>query len=169
MKLFVFCSLLFFFSAAAEEVSFETVKIKVDKQEIKVRVADTDQKRSRGLMFVKSLPADEGMLFVFEGEQPLSFWMKNTLIPLSIGFFDDHGALVDMKEMKPAESLIVKTPPTYESKSPASFALEMNAGWFTKRHIGTGARLSLAGDTKSALLKRKLGSSGPLSRRSSLK
>jgi uncharacterized membrane protein (UPF0127 family) len=107
-------------------------------------------------MFVKSLPANEGMLFVFDEERMQNFWMKNTLIPLSIGFFDKSGLLIDVQEMKPSESLMDATPPSYQSAGPALMALEMNAGWFKKNHLDVGARLSVERAGKSALLKRKL-------------
>jgi uncharacterized protein len=143
-------------SAFGADLAFEKIAIKVGGASAKVGLADTDEKREHGLMFVKSMPADEGMLFVFEDEQPRAFWMKNTLIPLSIAFFDKNGVVIDIQEMKPAESLIVRQPPTYPSAGPAQFALEMNTGWFAAKHLKKGARLQLVGPTQSALLKRTL-------------
>jgi uncharacterized membrane protein (UPF0127 family) len=78
------------------------------------------------------------------------------LIPLSIGFFTDKGVLIDIQEMKPAESLMDSQPPAYESKGSAILALEMSSGWFKKNGIKPGARISLVGATKSALLKQKV-------------
>ena len=121
-----------------------------------VKIADTEERREHGLMFVKKLGANEGMLFVFDEEHVLNFWMKNTLIPLSIGFFDQQGKLIDVKEMKPAPSLMDKNPPNYRSNGPALMALEMPEGWFTKNHVEVGARIALASPTKSALLKQKI-------------
>lgn len=155
--------LLTAFSAGAN-ISFDVVSLKIDGKPVKARVADDDPKRSQGLMHIPNLGADEGMLFVFEQEQILSFWMKNTLIPLSIGFFNGKGELVDVKEMKPAESIVVAHPPNYQSSVPASFALEMNQRWFEKNGIKTGAKLELTSSTKSELLRRKLKSARPSSR-----
>ena len=162
MKYLLALSLVFLELARAEGPVFEKTDMKIGSATVHVGIADTDEKRAHGLMFVKSLGADEGMIFVFEREEPLSFWMKNTVIPLSIGFFDHRGILVDVQEMTPPASVMVTNPPIYPSAAPATFALEMNAGWFTKKGLKKGARLQLAGATKSALLKRQL-SSGPSS------
>lgn len=152
----IFLNLIFATNVFASDISFEKVDLKVGNSKVHAQIADTEERREHGLMFVKSLGSNDGMLFVFENEQPLSFWMKNTLIPLSIGFFNAQGELVDMQEMKPAQSLMVSRPPTYPSASPAMFALEMNAGWFTKNHIDMGSKLSVISPTKSALLKQKM-------------
>lgn len=149
-------SLLLAAKTFAAEVAFEKIDIKVGNVKVHAQIADDEEKREHGLMFIKSLPPNDGMLFVFEDERPLSFWMKNTLIPLSIGFFNAQGELVDMQEMKPADSLMEKRPPTYPSAAPAAFALEMNTGWFKKNHINIGSKLSLVGASRSALLKRKM-------------
>ena len=146
---------LFSLNAFAEKLDYEVVDMKVKGFAIKVKIADTGEKREHGLMFVKAMPTNEGMLFIFPEEQILNFWMKNTLIPLSIGFFDHNGELLDTQEMKPAISIIAK-PPTYESSGPAVFALEMNENWFPKHSIKPGAKLELSGKTKSTLLSSSL-------------
>jgi uncharacterized protein len=157
----ILLSLLLFISRGilAEEMSFEKVKLKINNVAFNAQVADSNEKREHGLMFIKNMPANDGMIFVFEEERMQGFWMKNTLIPLSIGFFNDQGVLVDVQEMKPAASLMDKNPPTYQSSAPASLALEMNAGWFKKNHLSIGAKISLVGGSKSALLKQKVQSS----------
>jgi len=152
----MFFSFLFATKVFAADVSFEKVEMKVGNVKIHAQIADTEEKREHGLMFVKNLPPNDGMLFVFEDERPLTFWMKNTLIPLSIGFFDAQGSLVDVQEMKPADSLMEQRPPTYPSAAPALYALEMNSGWFKKNHINIGYKLALATPAKSALLKQKM-------------
>lgn len=135
---------------------YELAKFKIGKTELSAYVADDDQRRAQGLMFIEKLPADTGMLFVFERQEFLGFWMKNTLIPLAIGYFDKDGVLVDVQEMSVADSLMQASPPTYQSKSPALFALEMTKGWFDKKGIKPGSRLELISGTKSQLLKGKL-------------
>ncbi len=117
------------------------VNIKVGSQSLKVEVADSAEESARGLMERKSLGADEGMLFVFDGEEVRTFWMKNTYIPLSIGFFDSKKKLVDIQDMVPVKSA-VEIPSTYQSTKPAKYALEVNQGWFKKHKVALGSRLS---------------------------
>lgn len=124
------------------EVKFKKSVIELSGKKIKVEIAQTMEQHERGLMFRKILGPDEGMLFVFDYEQPLSFWMKNTLINLSIGYFDKDKRLVDIQEMK-ATSLMDSNPPSYPSKAPAMYALEMNQGWFSKNKIKLGSVLKL--------------------------
>jgi len=120
---------------------YKREKFKIGGQAIEAYVADTDANRSEGLMNVTKLPENTGMLFVFDGQQTLSFWMKNTLIPLAIGFIDNKGTLVDIQEMIPASPVQLQVP-TYQSRKPATYALEMNKGWFTRRKVKIGAKLS---------------------------
>ena len=87
-----------------------------------VEIADTDAERQTGLMGRTVLPKDTGMLFVFEGDQALSFWMRDTLIPLSIAYIDAQGRIVDIQDMQPLDDV----PPHYISAEPARYALEVN-------------------------------------------
>jgi hypothetical protein len=84
-------------------------------------------------MFTESLPPDEGMLFVFEREQILSFWMKNTPLPLSVAFIDRKGRIVEIRRMEPLDEDTRHT-----SRRPAMYALEMNAGWFQEHQVKVG-------------------------------
>lgn len=120
---------------------YKKEKFKLGARTLEVYMADTDVLRADGLMFITKLPQETGMLFVFEQEQPLSFWMKNTMIPLAIGFLDAKGVLVDIQEMTPASSMVTLDIPTYHSRKPARFALEMNKGWFAKNGVKIGAKL----------------------------
>jgi uncharacterized membrane protein (UPF0127 family) len=108
------------------------IPLYVHHKEIWVEVAKTPEERNRGLMGRKYLGQDEGMLFIFEAEDYHSFWMKNTLIPLSIAFIDRDGRIVWMTDMKPL-TLDSHVPP-----KPVLYALEMNKGWFSKNGIKTG-------------------------------
>jgi uncharacterized membrane protein (UPF0127 family) len=110
-----------------------------EEVEVQVEIADTDPERQRGLMGRTALPEDQGMLFVFGGEQELSFWMKNTLIPLSIAYIDSEGRIVDIQDMKPLDD----DPPHYVSAEPARYALEVNQGFFEERGIEVGDRAEL--------------------------
>lgn len=124
--------------SAEASIQFVKEKIKVGPHTITVEIADTDPKRERGLMFREKLPENQGMLFVFDNERPLSFWMKNTLIPLSIGFFDKDRKLLDVHEMTPMV-MGEKDFKVYSSRAPAMYALEMPQGWFTKHAVKPGA------------------------------
>lgn len=108
-----------------------------------MEVASTPQQHALGLMFRSHLGENEGMLFIFEGEQTRSFWMKNTLIDLSIGFFDKSGTLVDVQEMKSGKGIPDSALKSYLSVKPAKYALEMNRGWFDKKKVKIGTKLRI--------------------------
>ncbi len=107
---------------------------------LRVEVAETQNEREKGLMFRYSLPADSGMLFVFDREQELSFWMKNTFIPLDIAYLSSNGVINEIYRMEPLDYSIL-----YPSKKPAKYALEVNAGWFKKNGIKPGMKLDFNG------------------------
>lgn len=110
------------------------------KSAVTVEIADTQPEREKGLMFRYSVPPDNGMLFVFEHEQNLSFWMKNTFIPLDIAYISSKGIINEIYRMEPLDYSVV-----YPSKKPAKYALEVNAGWFKKNGIKTGMKLDFNG------------------------
>jgi len=95
-------------------------------------VARTPEERVVGLMARKHLWKEEGMLFIFKEEGYHSFWMKDTLIPLSIAFIDREGRIVKITDMKPL-TLTSHPPP-----KPILYALEMNKGWFSRNGIRVG-------------------------------
>ena len=86
-----------------------------------------------------SLGEDRGMLFVFDEETTLSFWMKNTLIPLSVAYIDSEGRIVDIQKMEPLDD----EPPNYVSAEPAQYALEVNQGFFEERGVEVGNTIEL--------------------------
>jgi uncharacterized membrane protein (UPF0127 family) len=106
---------------------------------VEVEVADTDVERQMGLMGQTVLPENAGMLFVFEGEQTLSFWMRDTLIPLSIAYIDAEGRIVDIQGMQPLDD----APPHYVSAEPAQYALEVNQGFFEEWGVDVGDTVEL--------------------------
>ncbi len=107
---------------------------------VRVEIADDDFERARGLMYRTALVENRGMLFVYEEQQQtLTFWMKNTLIPLSIAFMNAEGRIVDMQDMKPLDD----DPPSYVSAKPAQYALEVNQGFFEERGVEVGDRAEL--------------------------
>lgn len=109
---------------------------------IQAQVAATPQERAVGLMFRKEMPVNEGMLFVFEQPSGQCFWMKNTLLPLTAAFVADDGTIVNLANMQP-QSL-----DSHCSAKPVRYVLEMHQGWFDKRGIKAGSRLSGAPFTK---------------------
>jgi uncharacterized protein len=127
-----------------KEPDLQTKIIKVvsgnRKIHLTVQVADTPQKRDKGLMFVKNLPDNKGMLFVFSGETYGGFWMKNTLIPLSIAFLDSDGKILKILDMLPCKEDIC---PTYDPELSYHYALEVNIGWFEKNQIKEGGFVEL--------------------------
>jgi uncharacterized membrane protein (UPF0127 family) len=101
-----------------------------------VEIAATGEEHAKGLMGRSEICDNCGMLFVFDDEDYRTFWMKNTKIPLSIAFIDKNGIINDIQDMKPYQTF-----PTYSSKYPAKFALEVNQGWFKKNFITTGSKV----------------------------
>jgi uncharacterized membrane protein (UPF0127 family) len=108
---------------------------------VRVEIADTDAEWQTGLMGRTTLEGDAGMLFVFDQEQTLSFWMKDTLIPLSIAYIDAEGRIVDIQDMQPLDDI----PPQYVSAEPARYALEVNQGFFEERSVTVGDMVELPG------------------------
>lgn len=103
-------------------------KIAINEKEYCVEIAKDTLARAKGLMGREKMPEDEGMLFVFEENQNLSFWMMNTLMPLDLLFFDADKKLVDYKnDFQPCRSLICET---YDTKSKAKYVVEVNADQF---------------------------------------
>lgn len=110
---------------------------------VDVEIAETDKARSQGLMFRRSLPENAGMLFVFEEESSWGFWMKNTLIPLSIGFIDSKWQLLQILDMKVAPDPVNGPFETYTPEVRYRYALEVSQGFFQRHGITPGARLEL--------------------------
>lgn len=100
--------------------------VEVKGERFKVMIADDDQSRARGLMFVDELPDDQGMLFVFRREAPRAFWMRNTRIPLDIIYLDAELQVVTI--IKSAKPCRTQRCPSYSSASPAQYVLELNGG-----------------------------------------
>ncbi|MFN3157067.1 DUF192 domain-containing protein [Marivita cryptomonadis] len=112
---------------------------------VSVDIADTPELRSRGLMFVENMPAMQGMLFVYEREQPVSFWMKNTLIPLDMIFADASGVV-----QRVHENAIPGDLTGIPGGSEIQFVLEINAGMADRLGIDAGTEMrhpSISDDT----------------------
>jgi uncharacterized protein len=103
---------------------------------IRAEVARSPMERATGMMMRTEMPANAGMLFVFDQEWTHCFWMSNTLLPLSIAFIADDGTVVGLADMEP------RSPIQHCAPTPVRFALEMNKGWFAKRGIKPGVKLA---------------------------
>jgi uncharacterized membrane protein (UPF0127 family) len=113
-----------------------TIKLGAGIHNIQAQVAQTPEQRATGLMFRQTMPTNEGMLFVFEQPAKQCFWMKNTFLPLSTAFIADDGTIVNIEDMKP------QTLDSHCSAQPVRYVLEMNQGWFAKRGIKPGSKLT---------------------------
>lgn len=113
-------------------------EININDKKAHVEIASTREERAKGLMYREELGKDNGMLFIFPQEQYLSFWMKNTKIPLSIAFINFNGIITQIKSMSP-NSL-----KTHRSNEKVKYALEMKEGWFMKNRIKTGSKVSFS-------------------------
>src|SRR5580765_1440880 len=102
---------------------------------IRAEVVSDPGTRAEGLMYRKSMAQNAGMLFVFDEAAVHCMWMKNTLIPLSVAFIDDRGAIVNIADMEP------QTEASHCAAQPVRYALEMNRGWFAARGVKPGSRL----------------------------
>jgi uncharacterized protein len=122
-------------SAAAQQPPLPTITLGAGMHLIHAEVADRDASRAYGLMERASLPPNGGMLFVFEQRDLHCMWMKNTLLPLSVAFIDERGAILNIEDMQPL------TEDSHCAARPARFALEMTQGWFAARGIRAGSRL----------------------------
>jgi uncharacterized membrane protein (UPF0127 family) len=115
--------------------SLPAITLGAGMHQIRAEVAQSPEQRATGLMNRPSMGANDGMLFVFEEAMPQCFWMKNTLLPLSIAFIADDGTVVNIADMKP------QALESHCSAKPVRYALEMNQGWFAKRGIKAGSKL----------------------------
>lgn len=122
--------------AQGEPQNLPTTTLAVGMHSIRAQLARSPEQRQIGLMFRKEMPTREGMLFVFEQASPQCFWMRNTFIPLSIAFLADDGTVVNIADMQPQSDA------SHCSDKPVRFALEMNQGWFAKRGVKPGTRLT---------------------------
>jgi uncharacterized membrane protein (UPF0127 family) len=103
-----------------------------------VTIADTLEEQNTGLMNVEAMPADEGELFIFDDYTTTPFYMKDTLIPLSIAWVDENGYIVDIQDMAP-ETLDLHYP-----AKPYRYAIEANLGWYAQNDVHVGDFVDLA-------------------------
>ena len=110
-------------------------ELSIGMYRISAEVAASYDSRARGLMGRETMPANAGMVFVYEQKATHCMWMRNTLIPLSVAFLDDDGAIINIAQMTP------QSDDSHCATRPARYALEMNAGWFSDKGFGAGDRI----------------------------
>lgn len=124
-------------AAAAQGVpqDLPAITLTAGMHNIRAAVAQTDEQLTTGLMYRRQMAQHEGMLFVYDYPARRCFWMKNTILPLSIAFLADDGTVVNIEDMQP------QTLDSHCSTQPVRYALEMHQGWFAKRGIKAGSKL----------------------------
>jgi uncharacterized membrane protein (UPF0127 family) len=123
-------------SSAQHVRTFPVVSLTAGMHLIKAEIVANDTDRQQGLMFRKKMGENEGMLFVLDAPADICMWMKNTLIPLSVAFIDQNKNIINIEDMKP------NTLHSHCAKRKASYALEMNQGWFNKKNIKPGTKIN---------------------------
>ena len=118
------------------QITLQRARLGAGIYQIDVQLALTPTEQQTGLMHRKDMAQQEGMLFVFPQPSTQCFWMKNTLLPLTAAFVADDGHIVNLVDMKPLSL------DSHCSEEPVRFVLEMNQGWFAKKNIKAGFKLS---------------------------
>ena len=114
------------------------VTLIMNGHKLEIEVANTDEERAKGLMYRDAMDSNHGMIFIFDKEQKVSFWMKNTKIPLSIAYIDKKGTIQDLFDMNP-----YSLEPIESTRSSILYALEVNRGYFKRMNIHVGDILDL--------------------------
>ncbi|HEY5814085.1 MAG TPA: DUF192 domain-containing protein [Terrimicrobiaceae bacterium] len=137
-RILVFCFLLSgpTWGQETAQVTLPAVMLNVAGKSVSAEIADEPEERMRGLMFRESLAPDAGMLFVMPKPAPASFWMKNTIVPLSVAYINSAGVIVEIHDLSPLD----ETPVPSQFPNIA-YALETEQGWFTKNDIIAGDRI----------------------------
>lgn len=130
--------LLFLFllaSKALSSVDKQCNSISIEKENLCVELAISQREKSKGLMHRKDLSNTDGMLFIWKNEDKRCMWMKNTYIPLDLGFFREDLTLIEVRDLspRPLESVC--------SSEPAKYALELPNGWFSSHNIENNSKL----------------------------
>ncbi len=140
MKTFVvLLAFILIIPACAQKQQMLVIHSATGDHQVKVEVVTQPADQAQGLMYRRSLAKDSGMLFVFRQEEPQGFWMKNTLIPLDMIFISRNLVIVDITTMQPCRTYPC---PSYTSRQPAQYVLEVNAGYCRSHSIAIGDKVS---------------------------
>jgi uncharacterized membrane protein (UPF0127 family) len=132
-------AVILFIPACMQEQQTLVIHSATGDHRVKVEVVTKPADQMRGLMYRRSLGKDSGMLFIFRQEEPQSFWMKNTLIPLDMIFISRDLVIVDIATMQPCTT---DPCPDYTSRQPAQYVLEVNAGYCRSHNSIIGDKIS---------------------------
>lgn len=135
MRAAVALSLLTALNAYADQ-AFPVVPLTAGMHVIQAEVAATEAQRQQGLMFREKLGPNAGMVFLFGQPAQVCMWMKNTPLPLSVAFLDERGKILNIEDMQP------QTTNSHCATGPATYALEMNKGWFAQKNIKPGTTIA---------------------------
>ncbi len=136
-------------------LGFDTATVRIvtrtDTIRLTVELAASNEQKTTGLMERRQLPDSSGMLFVYDSVQPpdAGFWMYRTRIPLDIAFMDSAGRIRAIKQMVPCETALPEGCPGYPPGAPYQYALEVNAGFFARRHVMVGDSVAVADALRS--------------------
>ena len=129
------CALILSIFSRLAHAEMPRMELNAGFHRIEAEVAADQNNRMQGLMFRKSLAANQGMLFVFPRVDRHCMWMRNTPLPLSVAFLDEEGRILNVEDMQP------QTETSHCAAAPARFALEMNLGWFSSKGLKPGLRI----------------------------
>ncbi|MDR0730399.1 MAG: DUF192 domain-containing protein [Treponema sp.] len=144
LLLFNLLSCALWLNGACESKTLETQDLTIQREGgepviLRTEIARSAEEKKQGLMFRKSLADGHGMLFVFDRDQIMSFYMKNTYVPLSIAFISSDGTITEIRNMRPLDET------TIQSSWSVRYALEVPQGWFDRAEVKAGDRLLLSG------------------------
>lgn len=131
-----------------QKTIFKKAKLKICGKTLDVELADSEWFRAVGLMCRDSMAENHGMLFTFPSERKLTFWMKNTRLPLTVGYFGKNKRLIDTYDMKPMNEKNL-----YTGSKDSLYALETNQGWFKKNKVKPGCKFELIEGNKNPMTK----------------
>ncbi len=141
--LVIFAGIIFFqFNSNASKSNAPKSTVKINNRTFNVEVMDTPEKQQQGLSGRKSIPQDQGMLFVFNEKAYHYFWMKNMKFPIDIIFIEDDKIVSIVKSAQPPKSG-EENPPLYKSGGPVNRVLEINSGLTEKYKIKTGDKVEI--------------------------
>jgi uncharacterized membrane protein (UPF0127 family) len=135
LQLGLFTSLLGLSVQLLADAAVEYLLFDIQDQQLVVEVALSPEQRSRGLMNRLEMPANAGMLFILDPQPRQCFWMRNTYIPLTLAFLDEHFTLLQLSDMQPLSEEL------HCADQPSRFALEVHQGWFEQHDINVGQQL----------------------------